>query len=102
MRRIATFGLALVWGAWRVRFNNLLPVILAHACVSATASIIPLSTLYSYTPLLAKPEIQAINRISYEPTATAVPLLLRYLSDRDADVRGYATAMLLARDGSSP
>jgi hypothetical protein len=94
---IAAFWLGVLLGVWRIKFRSLFPLILAHSLVNAIATVPELRALYDVTPILAKPSVGQIGRLTHEPASKAVPLLIGFLSDNDQDVRNYAASTLLAR-----
>jgi hypothetical protein len=94
---ISAFLVGVLLSLWRVRLRSVIPLILAHVILNAVAGIPKLKTLYSGTPILGKPKVAQISRLTYEPAAKALPSLIGFLSDEDQDVCNYASVILLSR-----
>jgi len=94
---VVAFFVGVLLSLWRVKVRSLVPLILAHVVLNAVALVPQLKTSYSAVPLMGKPKIAQINRLTYEPAAKALPLLIGFLSDADDDVCNYAIYILRSR-----
>jgi membrane protease YdiL (CAAX protease family) len=94
---ISAFLIGAVLGAWRIRFRSLIPLMLAHVFLNATACAPLLKLQFDLACSCAKPECREIERLTHEPVETAVPAIIGYCADPDEGVRNYAGAILTAR-----
>jgi membrane protease YdiL (CAAX protease family) len=100
---IGVFFHAILLGAWRIRLKALLPLIVSHIVINAAAFVPILDRDYQNLLLIERvaphaldglrsnPKCQQIAALTRQPAAKALPVLIRFLGDRDAAVSGAAS-----------
>ncbi|MCL4207981.1 MAG: CPBP family intramembrane metalloprotease [Pirellulaceae bacterium] len=83
------FLCGLIWGAWRVKFRCLLPLVLAHMLYNSTV-IVPLRALYDQVSGSYDTQCHQIDVLTKEPIEKTAPEIIRYFSDTDETLRFYA------------
>lgn len=94
---ISAFLVAVLLSLWRIKLRSIIPLILAHIVLNALALVPQLKTVYSSVPVMGKPKMAQISRLTYGPVQKALPSLIGFLSDADDDVCNYALSILLSR-----
>jgi len=100
-RVVGAFAMGVAFGAWRITFRGLLPLIVAHGLLNAVATL-PMS-IAEYR-IVNLPECRQMEALEHEPAERAIPLIIEYLGNPDIRVRGCAHAILESRyrDSAGP
>ena len=93
-RVIGSFVMALAFGAWRLRFRGLLPLMVVHGLVNAFAWL-PLATIER--DAVTRPECRKMEALLHEPASKAVPAILIHVGSEDELVQAYAINLLVKR-----
>lgn len=101
---LSAFLLGTVFGAWRIRFRSLLPLILAHVVLNVGPGIHCLQVEWYAAEVMSKPRCREIDLLTKQPTEKAIPSIIRFFADPDIDVRVYAQVTLHVkyRDAAEP
>lgn len=93
-RVIGSFAMALAFGAWRLRFRGLLPLMVVHGLVNAFAWL-PLATIER--DAVNRPECRGMEALLDQPASKAVPAILVHVGSEDEFVQAYAINLLVKR-----
>jgi membrane protease YdiL (CAAX protease family) len=106
---IQAFLIGAVLGMWRIRFQSLLPLILAHMIFNGVVCVPRLTEQYRVAKLAepiadslaeyarnvrSNPKCRQIAALTRGPAQEAVPAIVDYFADPDEDVRTYAMTVL--------
>ena len=93
--------MGVAFGAWRLRFTGLLPLIVVHGIMNAIASL-PLWVM-EYD-LVSLPECRQMEALKEEPAERAIPLIVEQLGNPDIRVQSGANSILTTRyrDAAGP
>lgn len=100
-RLAGAFAMGIAFGAWRLRFNGLLPLMVAHGVMNAITYLPSAITEYD---LVSLPECRQMEALRHEPPNRAIPLIIGNLGSPDIRVRSGAHAILESRykDSAGP
>ena len=93
-RLASAFAMGIAFGAWRLRFKGLLPLVVAHGLMNA---ITYLPSAINEYDLVSLPECRQMEALGHEPPNRAIPLIIEYLGSPDIRVRSGAHAILESR-----
>jgi HEAT repeat protein len=93
--------MGVAFGAWRLRFTGLLPLIVVHGIMNAIASL-PLWVM-EYD-IVSLPECRQMEALKEEPAERAIPLIVEQLGNPDIRVQSGANVILTTRyrDAAGP
>ena len=100
-RLTSAFVMGVAFGAWRIRFQGLLPLMIVHGLINALAWLPLAITEYDIVRL---PECRQMEALKDEPAGRAIPLIIKYLGNPDIRVRSCAHVILESRyrDSAGP
>ena len=93
--------MGVAFGAWRLRFTGLLPLIVVHGIMNAIASL-PLWVMEH--DIVSLPECRQMEALKNEPAERAIPLIVEQLGNPDIRVQSGANSILTTRyrDAAGP
>lgn len=93
--------MGVAFGAWRLRFTGLLPLIVVHGIMNAIASL-PLWVMEH--DIVSLPECRQMEALKEEPAERAIPLIVEQLGNPDIRVQSGANSILTTRyrDAAGP
>ena len=93
--------MGVAFGAWRLRFTGLLPLMLVHGIINAMAFLPMAVREYDIVSL---PECRQMEALKEEPAERAIPLIVEQLGHPDIRVQSGANVILTTRyrDAAGP
>lgn len=93
--------MGVAFGAWRLRFTGLLPLMVVHGIINATGSL-PLWVM-EYD-IVSLPECRQMEALKEGPAERAIPLIVEQLGNPDIRVQSGANVILTTRypDAAGP
>ena len=100
-RLVGAFVMGVAFGAWRLRFSGLLPLMVMHALLNAMA-FLPMAIM-EYD-IVSLPECRQMEALKEEPAERAIPLIVEQLGNPDIRVQSGANVILTTRyrDAAGP
>ena len=100
-RLAGAFVMGVAFGAWRLRFSGLLPLMVMHALLNAMA-FLPMAIM-EYD-IVSLPECRQMEALKEEPAERAIPLIVEQLGNPDIRVQSGANVILTTRyrDAAGP
>lgn len=93
-RVVGSFAMALAFGAWRLGFTGLLPLMVVHGIVNAIAWL-PLATIEKAA--VTRPECRQMEALLNAPPSEAIPAILVHVGSDDELIQAYAINLLAKR-----
>jgi len=93
--------MGVAFGAWRLRFSGLLPLMVVHGIMNAMA-FLPMAIM-EYD-IVSLPECRQMEALKNEPAERAIPLIVEQLGNPDIRVQSGANSILTSRyrDAAGP